>query len=147
MLKKSSKLCFVDIGVIILIECFKCFPYGLPLLTNLLYKFLEHITLIDHNVCYNPDISSLFLFLFFKVYLILGVTPRIVSEDETCQVMNFIAHPFAEVGIIDFASAILSRINIFHNFKQVGILYGQVGAIDRHEIFRFNPAVMVHVKC
>ena len=69
-----------------------------------------------------------------------------MSKDEAGQVMNLIAHPFAEVGIIEPPSAISFRIRTLHNLDEVWEVDWEVSTVQRNYILRLNPTVVVLIQ-
>ena len=145
MLKKVKQLAFVDIGVVILIEILECLAHCSPLLSDLVDELNQDVPVSHLLLRCDPFVATLAPLIFLEVHLIVRVALRVVSENETCQVMNLIAHPDAEVVVVESSRAICLRIDSLHDFDQVSVLDRDVGPVQRHDVFRLDKAVMVLV--
>ena len=146
MLEEEGQFALVDIGVVVLIECLEGLSNGLPLLSDLQDEFLQHVAAGDHCICYDLLIMAFAALLLLQMSLLLGVTLRIVPEDETRQVVNLITHPSAEIGIVDLAAAIPPRVDTLHDLYQVGVLDLDVEAVDGDDVVRLDPAIVILVQ-
>ena len=66
-----------------------------------------------------------------------------MAKDEARQVMDLVAHPAAEVVIVEHAGAVGLRVKALHNLDQISILHRDMRTIQRDNVLRLNEAIMV----
>ena len=140
-----SQFFLVNIFIVINIEIPEGLAHSAPLLRNLRDKLDQDVSAFHCLLRSHLLVISLFFLLLRLVHLILRIALRIVSEDETCQVMNFVTHPAAEVVIIESAGPVSLRVYTLHDFDQVSILNRDVRPVHRDNVLRFYQPVMILV--
>ena len=109
--QKEDQLFLLDVLVVVLVEVFESLVDGAPLLANLVDKAVQNVA-----VRHQGDRCCAFVFTLQPLLrphelLLDRVLLRVMAEDKTGQVVDFVAHPFAEVSIVQAACAVLVRAN------------------------------------
>lgn len=143
MLKEEDQFISIDVGIIVRVEVAEGLSHSVPLLSYLIDKFIEHIFVLDDGQGGHLFISTLSNFLLLHVLFLRWVLLRVVAEDETCQVMNFVAHPTREVSVGEPSRPIFSTIRELHHLHKVAIFYRDVGTVYGHDVFWLDKSIMV----
>ena len=98
MTEEVQEIFLLEVGLIVTIKIMESFLYSFPLLTHFLDQSIKNI-ICHQSLRGHLLVSTLALLLFFHVLFILGIALRVMSEYETCEVVDPISDPLAEVCI------------------------------------------------
>ena len=119
MVQEENELILVDIGIIILIEVLESLAHCAPLLSDLENQSVHEVTVVDDCLSSCLLIMPLHQFLVLHVLLLCGITLRVVSKDETCQVVDHVTDPSAEVCVVKTTRTVCARVMCLQNFDQM----------------------------
>ena len=106
--------------ITILVEIFERSTYSAPLGLDLVDNFLHIVYTLCQIINSGPYVHPLLRILLHQVLLEVRVAARVMAEDETCEVVDFVTHPQTEVSIVKPATSVLSCAFTFHDFNEVG---------------------------
>ena len=130
MLEEENEFIPIDVGIVILIEVLESLADCAPLLSDLEYKSVHKVTIVNDCLSSCLLVVTLRQLLVLQVLILRRVALRVVSKNETRKVVNHVTNPSAKVCVVQATRTVCTRVMCLQNFNQVGIVDRYMGPVE-----------------